>query len=55
MRDLQGFLCGRIFVQIERRFAVGAAARAFAGGLAGSGGVLAPLGDEVGGIGVSVS
>jgi hypothetical protein len=53
--DLQDLLCGTIFMQIARRFAGRAAARASACGLAAEAAVLAPLGDEVGGIDVSVS
>src|SRR3954462_6245505 len=52
---LQAFCRGTIFMQIKRRLARRAAARGNAGGRALSGGVLDPVGGEVGGFTVSVS
>src|SRR4051794_18152417 len=53
--NLQVLLCGTIFVQINRRLACDAAGRASERRLAVRAPDLAPLGDEVGGIGVSAS
>jgi hypothetical protein len=53
--DLQRFPRGTIFVQINRRLACDAAKRASERRLAVCANDLARAGDEVGGIGVSVS